>query len=177
MHVLIESSVSFFSDAPGADNPDLPDDISIAPSNATTSAGTFMTRYTHRTSSTLATNTTHRTGKNRRREERKRARGKKGSVYEEEYLVASIGRLVERLNTSADEISHLVDGLLRRGMRERARAVAALFADVRSAAEQCLPEVYEIKSDGPAAEEQQPQAVQRPTPPILKPFAALSLLG
>ena len=136
--------MSFFSDAPGGDNPDIPDDVSLAPSAATTGAGTFMTRYTHRTSSTLATNTTRRTGKNARREERKRARGKKGSVYEEEYLVASVGRLVERLNSSAEDAGRLVQGLLRRGMRERAAAVVGLWADVKVRAERALPEVLEV---------------------------------
>ncbi|GAM82828.1 hypothetical protein ANO11243_008140 [Dothideomycetidae sp. 11243] len=178
-----QDPLSFFSDAPGGgDNPDLPDDVSIAPSNTTTSAGTFMTRYTNRTSSTLATNTTRRTGKNRRREERKRARGKKGSVYEEEYLVASVGRLVERLNSSADDSRRLIEGLLRRGMRERAVAISRLFEDVRAMADACLPEVYEVLgvvTEGEAQPVEGDVVEQTPKPvmPILKNFEALSLLG
>ena len=35
----------------------------------------------------------------RRREDRKRARGKKGSPYEVEYLFGSLSRLVDRFNT------------------------------------------------------------------------------
>lgn len=37
-----------------------------------------------------------RTSKTKRREERKKARGKKGTIYEEEYIVGSLKRLYER---------------------------------------------------------------------------------
>ena len=69
---------------------DIPDNVSLAPTDASTAGGgTLFTRYTARSSGdeTLGTDVTRRSSKNRRREERKRARGKKGSVYEEEYLV------------------------------------------------------------------------------------------
>ena len=70
-----------------------------ASSTASTNATTLVTRYTNRHSNaTLGTNTSRRSSKKRRAEERKRAKGKKGSVYEEEYLVASIGRLIDRIN-------------------------------------------------------------------------------
>ncbi|KAF2155672.1 IkappaB kinase complex, IKAP component [Myriangium duriaei CBS 260.36] len=169
--------LNFFSDAPHTDNPDLPDDVSVAASTTTTSAGTFMTRYTSRTGSTLATNTTRRTGKNRRREERKRARGKKGSVYEEEYLVSSIGRLVERLNTSGEEVGRLVEGLLRRGMRERAVAVGQLMRDVRAMAEGALPEVYEVVKREEMGQEGEEVQEGKKEMPVLKKFEGLSLLG
>ncbi|KAI9671737.1 MAG: hypothetical protein M1831_003265 [Alyxoria varia] len=96
--------LAFFGDAAnhgGAnDGADIPDDMSLAASStASTNATTLVTRYTNRHSNaTLGTNTSRRSSKKRRAEERKRAKGKKGSVYEEEYLVASIGRLVERVN-------------------------------------------------------------------------------
>jgi elongator complex protein 1 len=100
----------------GIDSPDIPDNVSLAPTETSTSGGTFMTRYTNRTG-TINTTTTRKTSKNRRREERKRARGKKGSVYEEEYLVNSIERLVERVNRVNEEVQRLVEGLIRRRMR------------------------------------------------------------
>ncbi|KAL8946014.1 MAG: hypothetical protein Q9222_007532, partial [Ikaeria aurantiellina] len=63
---------------------DIPDDVSLAPTDASTmGGGSLFTRYTNRSSGTAATGTSRRSSKNRRREERKRARGKKGSVYEE----------------------------------------------------------------------------------------------
>lgn len=177
--------------------PDIPDNVSLAPTDASTSGGTFMTRYTGRTGSgsTLNTQTTRRTSKNRRREERKRARGKKGSVYEEEYLVNSIGRLVERVNAVSDEVRRLVEGLMRRGMRERAAAVERAMGDVVAACEACVTEVFQvdeqkreekISEDG---DEGRPggadgvlwdavEAGGRPREaPVVKAFERLSLLG
>lgn len=131
----------------GRDNPDIPDDISLAPSSTSTAGGaSLFTRYTARTgtnaSGTLASNTTRRSSKNRRREERKRARGKKGSVYEEEYLINSIGRLVIRVNDTAGDVERTVEGLLARGMWERARAVEGAMVEVVQACEACIGEVW-----------------------------------
>ncbi|KAF2765709.1 IkappaB kinase complex, IKAP component [Teratosphaeria nubilosa] len=120
---------------------DIPDDISIAPTDASTT-GTFMTRYTNNSMGTLATNATRKTSKNRRREERKRARGKKGTVYEEEYLVNSIARLIERLNDTSEDVTKLVEGLMRRSMRERAVAVEVAMMEVTDACKAIMGEVF-----------------------------------
>ena len=125
---------------------DVPDDVSIAPTDASTTGGSLFTRYTNRTG-TIGTNDTRRTSKNRRREERKRARGKKGSVYEEEYLVNSVRRLIERVNSVGDEISRLVVGLMRRGMRERARAVETAMSEVVEMCKGCTDEVFQTAKD------------------------------
>ncbi|KAH8697212.1 putative killer toxin sensitivity protein [Talaromyces proteolyticus] len=104
---------------------DIPDNVSLAPTDASTAAGrTMFTRYTGGTAMS------RRTSKTRRKEERKRALGRKGTVYEEEYLVNSVRRLIERVNSTFDEVSSLLEGLLRRGMRERAIAVQRAFQDV-----------------------------------------------
>ena len=125
---------------------DVPDDVSIAPTDASTTGGSLFTRYTNRTG-TIGTNATRRTSKNRRREERKRARGKKGSVYEEEYLVNSVRRLVERVNSVGDEVSRLVVGLMRRGMRERARAVEKAMLEVVEKCKGCTNDVFQSSKD------------------------------
>ncbi|PNS13996.1 Elongator complex protein 1 [Sphaceloma murrayae] len=174
--------LGFYDGTPASGNPDIPDDVSLAPSMTSTSAGTFMTRYTNRTSSTIATNTTRKTSKNRRREERKKARGKKGSVYEEEYLVSSIGRLVERLNSIGEEVQRLIEGLMRRDMRERAVAIHTLMREVIEATRLALPEVYEqnkeekqdTRVDG---EEDMDITVAKRELPMVKTFEGLSLLG
>ncbi|KAF2471630.1 elongator complex protein 1 [Lindgomyces ingoldianus] len=119
----------------------IPDNISLAPTD-TTSGGTFMTRYTNRTG-TVNTTTTRKTSKKKMREERKRARGKKGTVYEEEYLMNSIERLIERINGMNDEVRRLIEGLVKRGMRERAEAVENATRDV---IERCEDAVKEIGS-------------------------------
>ncbi|PUU75037.1 IKI3 family-domain-containing protein [Tuber borchii] len=126
----------------GVTEEDAPDNVSLAPTNASTSASLF-TRYTSGGAQTAMTGTTRRTFKNRRREERKRARGKKGSVYEEEYLVSSIGRMVEKLDSVRDETKKLLEGLVRRRMRERAIALQTLMEEVLANLEGCVQEVFE----------------------------------
>ncbi|EME44621.1 hypothetical protein DOTSEDRAFT_53662 [Dothistroma septosporum NZE10] len=179
----------------GGDDDNMPDDVSLAPTNTTT-AGTFMTRYTNRSMGTLATDVTRKTSKNRRREERKRARGKKGTVYEEEYLVNSIARLIERLNATGDDISRLVEGLMRRTMRERALTVDNAFQDVIEACRGCMDEVF-LTAAAKQAESQQQEngeemhrpwggqgvlfdaltsSQQKKEAPLLKAFERLSLL-
>lgn len=134
---------------------DVPDDVSVASSRVSTNRSLF-TRYTGRGSQgqslgTAGTGTSRATSKNRKREERKRARGKKGSVYEEEYLVASVGRLIERVESVRGEIGRLVAGLVRRGMWERARAVEGSLAEVVGMCKACIPEVFGTDEPVPAA--------------------------
>ncbi|TKA71477.1 hypothetical protein B0A55_06939 [Friedmanniomyces simplex] len=136
----LEDPLAFIDGADGGDV-DIPDNLSLAPTDASTT-GTFMTRYTNRSTGTLATDVTRKTHKNRRREERKRARGKKGTVYEEEYLVNSVARLVERLNAVGEDVSQLVEGLMRRAMRERALAVDAAMQEVTELCISSLDEVF-----------------------------------
>jgi elongator complex protein 1 len=142
-----EDPLAFFEgmndDAGGAN---IPDNISLAPTD-TTSGGTFMTRYTNATG-TVNTATTRRTSKNKRREERKRARGKKGTVYEEEYLTNSIERLIERVNSMQEEIQRLIEGLVKRGMRERASAVENAVCEVVERCEEAVGEMYPAKVVG-----------------------------
>lgn len=158
-----------------------------------------MTRYTSRSTGTLASNATRKTSKNRRREERKRARGKKGSVYEEEYLVNSIGRLIDRANSVSEEVSRLVEGLMRRAMRERAAAVESAMDEVMGMCSACIAEVFQVEQPGthsgdhgnpneeneagrPAGGEgvyweSQGETQRKREPPVVKQFARLSLLG
>ena len=106
---------------------DVPDNISLAPTDTSTTAGqSLFTRYGGNShfAGTVASNMSRKTSKTRRREERKRASGKKGSVYEEEYLVGSVARLIERVNGTQDEVRRLIVGMLRRGgMKDQAVAV------------------------------------------------------
>lgn len=181
----------------------IPDNISLAPTD-TTSGGTFMTRYTNQTG-TVNTQATRKTSKNKRREERKRARGKKGTVYEEEYLTNSIERLIERINSMQDEIERLIEGLMKRGMRERADAVSSAVEGVIEQCRAAIKEVYESGSGtigdavatngGPETIEGVNGDMSKPTggdatlwnslqevgkkrePPVVKAFTRLSLLG
>lgn len=172
---------------------DIPDNVSLVTTDASTMGGTLLTRYTNRTG-TVGTNATRRTSKNRRREERKRARGKKGSVYEEDYLVNSVGRLIERINTVNEEVERLVVGLMRRGMRERAGAVENAMVEVVDLCKGCLDEVFKndvkkmVEQKQIEEEQRRPKGgegvlwdtlegdIQREAP-LVKNFDRLSLLG
>lgn len=191
-----EDPMAFLDGADGEDG-DIPDNLSLAPTD-TTAGNTFMTRYTNRSDGTLATNATRKTSKGRRREERKRARGKKGTVYEEEYLVNSISRLIERLSSVTEDLARLVESLMRRAMRERAVAVEAAAQEVMEACKGCMSEVYALPQQvgGPSQEQQAHDEVysrpvggegvlhealaasgQMPVAPVLKAFERLPLLS
>jgi len=184
-----------FLDGDGPGGADVPDNVSIAPTDASTTGGSLFTRYTNRTG-TVGTDATRRTSKNKRREERKRARGKKGSVYEEEYLVSSVGRLIERINSVGEEVERLIVGLMRRGMRERARAVEAAMEDIVGICRGCVGEVFqqgsedagEVKGMMAQVDGERPgggegvlwDSLGDPKPteaPVVKDFKKLSLLG
>ncbi|RPB28549.1 IkappaB kinase complex, IKAP component [Terfezia boudieri ATCC MYA-4762] len=141
-----EDPLAYFEGLPEGSGANIPDNISLAPTDASTSGGTFMTRYTGKTAGTAMTGATRRTSKNRKREERKRARGKKGTIYEEEYLVRSLARLVERLEIVKDEIGRLVEGMVRRGMRERATAVQEKMVEMGGILKGCVEEVFSDKN-------------------------------
>ena len=173
---------------------DIPDNVSLAPTDASTMGRSLFTRYTNRTG-TVATNETRQTSKRRQREERKRARGKKGSVYEEEYLVNSIGRLIDRVNSIMEEVERLVVGLMRRGMRERALATEAAMVDITNLCKAAIEKIYG-KEVIPGTNEKQSPANNKVRPgggdgvlwesieeqrilerPFVKKFEKLSLLG
>lgn len=154
----IEDPLAFYEgERPGA-LADLPDDVSIAASSRVSTSASLFTRYTGKQGSvgTLGSNVSRATSKNRRREEKKRARGRKGTVYEAEYLVNSVRRLVERVEGSKGEAERLVFGLMRRGMAERARAVEALMDEVVGACRAAVVEVF-----GEPEDQQQQQAHQQ----------------
>ncbi|KAK9240492.1 IKI3 family-domain-containing protein [Lipomyces kononenkoae] len=127
----------------GPEESDVPDNVSIAPSELSTSASLF-TRYTGKTGGTAHTGATRRTAKNKRREERKRARGKKGSIYEEEYLVNSTRRLIERINETRGDARRLVEGLSRREMHQRAVEIQRRYAEMINSIKSCVVEIFTI---------------------------------
>lgn len=188
-----EEPLAFFEGDP-AGGADIPDNVSLAPTDASNMERSLFTRYTNRTG-TVATNMTHQTAKRRQREERKRARGKKGSVYEEEYLINSVGRLVERVNSVTEEVERLVAGLLRRGMRERALAIEAAIVALIQLCKDSTGKVYPKEAVSTAEEKQKPaengvrpsggegvlwdsmEESQIREPPPIKEFARLNLLS
>ncbi|KAL8666134.1 MAG: hypothetical protein Q9202_001641 [Teloschistes flavicans] len=155
---------------------DIPDDVSLAPTDASTMGGSLFTRYTNRTTTgTAETGASRRSSKNRRREERKKARGKKGSVYEEEYLVNSVRRLVERVNSVGDEVRRLVEWMVKRKMVERARAVEGAIVEVVGMCGMAVDEVFNGKPlEEKSAQEEQHEKTDVPK---VKEFGRLPFLG
>ena len=155
---------------------DIPDDVSLAPTDASTTGGSLFTRYTNRTATgTAETGTSRRSSKNRRREERKRARGKKGSVYEEEYLVNSVTRLVERVNAVGEEVGRLVKWMFQRKMVERARAVEGAMVEVVGLCRKAMRELWGA-DDGLRMESEGVEGEKREKP-VVKEFPTMLFLG
>ncbi|KAK7948231.1 Elongator complex protein 1 [Apiospora aurea] len=154
-----EDPLAFYE---GEVNINLPDDVSVAASSRVSAGGaSLFTRYTGRAGSvgTAGTGVSRATSKNRKREEKKRARGRKGTVYEEEYLVNSVRRLVERVQATKSEVERLVFGLVRRGMFERARTVEALTGEVLEGCRLGVEEVWGKREDKKVAGGEDGQAV------------------
>jgi len=117
---------------------DAPDDISVVASEASTSA-TLFTRYTPQS---VGSRGSRSSSKNRRREERKRARGKKGTIYEEEYLVNSIGRLIQRVQDIREEARRLIIALMMIDKRAEAAEIQKNLIWLVDEIRTCMPEVF-----------------------------------
>ena len=178
-----EDPLAFFGgDAMNGTEGDIPDNVSIAPTDASTAGGqSLFTRYS---------NASRVTSKTRRREERKRARGKKGSVYEEEYLVNSVGRLVEKVNDVQTEAGRVIEGLLTRGLglRQLADALDESVKEVVGMCKQARSDVWGVSDSKVAGSgEQRPsgadgvfwdsqQGAAGRTPPEVRPWDTIGLL-
>lgn len=180
-----EDPLAFYGgDAMGGDGADVPDNVSVAPTDASTAGGqSLFTRYS---------NASRVTSKTRRREERKRARGKKGSVYEEEYLVNSVRRLIERVNDVQNEVTRVIEGLLTRGlgMRQLAEALDESVKEVAAMCQKTRMDVWgavaveETHGDGaerpPGADgvfwDSQQETVEK-KPPEVRVWETIGLLG
>lgn len=154
----IEDPLSFY-EGERLGGADIPDDVSIAASSRISTSASLFTRYTGKAGSigTVGTGVSRATSKNRRREEKKRARGRKGTVYEEEYLVNSVRRLIERVSATKPEVERLIFALVRRGMAERARAAEALMSDVFEACQIAIADVFAVAPDAGGGGGHEPQ--------------------
>lgn len=123
------------------ENENTPDNVSIAPSETSTKES-FFTRYTGKTAGTAKTGASRRTAKNKRREERKRARGKKGTIYEEEYLIGSIGRLIDRLEITKPDAIKLLEAMVKRNMIDQAYIIQSSYIAVLNLLKENVVEIY-----------------------------------
>lgn len=172
--------LGFFGGYGGDDsnNLDAPDNVSIAASETST-APSFFTKYTGKTAGTAKTGASRKTAKNRRREERKKARGKKGSVYEEEYLISSMGRLIDRLHETQPDALRLIDGLLRRGMRNHAHQIQTTYTDILEILAGCVDDVFTLSEKDRERYDDDGNIYYVPQAPIpvIKPFPKNDILN
>ncbi|KAG0165594.1 hypothetical protein DFQ28_008559 [Apophysomyces sp. BC1034] len=110
----------------------------------TTSMYSQFTRYTQATSrvSTVSSKSSRNTSKRRKREDRKRARGKKGTVFEEEYLVSSLKRLFERVSNMQNDLGNILRALAPFGYVEEARAIQERFEKLLKDFELASPTIF-----------------------------------
>jgi elongator complex protein 1 len=151
---------------------DAPDDISVVATDISTSASLF-TRYTAQSHDTRATRSSSR---NRRREERKRARGKKGTVYEEEYLVNSIGRLIARMEDTRDDVGRLVRVLMIVDKRFEAGEVQKGFGGLVEEIRGCVEEVFSEGVVGEGRLESNRGDGLVPSLPVVLPYRGVDIL-
>lgn len=165
----LSDPIAFFG-AEASDQDYTADNVSIVGSEASTNMS-FMTKYTGKTAGTAMTGASRRTAKNRRREERKRARGKKGSVYEEEYILKSLVRLVERLNSQLADAYETRDELIRWGpsMREMAWNIQSSYDKVMKLANEKVQEVFKDDQDEKEREQVDEEGNVYVVPKIEKP--------
>ncbi|KAG0241352.1 IKI3 family-domain-containing protein [Mortierella sp. GBAus27b] len=107
----------------GLDNVDLMSD--------TTSMASGFSRYTAANSvlskSSISSRSSQYTARLKKRQDKKRARGKKGSVYEEEYLINSLRKLILRADTSKFDVRAMLECLAASVSLERAKALQKEF--------------------------------------------------
>ncbi|EMR10308.1 hypothetical protein PNEG_01567 [Pneumocystis murina B123] len=128
----------------GTNIDDIPDDISLADTNTSITASIF-TRYT-----SYATNTNSFYKKNEkisRKEERKKVRKHKGSIWEEEYLLNSIIRLIDKLEDARNDSEKTIKGLLLERMNEKANILQKQMICLVEDVQKCIKEIFTQKTE------------------------------
>ncbi|QSL64880.1 hypothetical protein MERGE_002184 [Pneumocystis wakefieldiae] len=128
----------------GTNNDDIPDNMSVADTNTSTTASIF-TRYTSYTTNTNSFN--KKNGKNSRKEERRKVRKHKGSIWEEEYLLNSIIRLIDRLEDARNDSEETIKGLLLERMNEKANTLQKQMIYLIEDVQECIKEMFTQKTE------------------------------
>ncbi|KAF5354980.1 hypothetical protein D9756_005531 [Leucocoprinus leucothites] len=130
----IEEPDAFYgTEDPALVNVDVMTDVSMAP--------TTFTRYT--VAPSTASRTSKRSSRSKRKLERKAGSGRKGTVDEEEYLLKSVGKLIERFKNTQDEVQNLLPHLIQFSTEHREEG-GKLQKDIESLEEELGSAVTEI---------------------------------
>lgn len=144
----------------------------------TTSMYSQFTRYTSASSrvssvSSQGSGRSRKTSKLRRKEERKRARGKKGTVFEEEYLTTSLKKLYEKTSTMQTDIGNLIRALVPFGFIEEARSIQEKFEKFLNELQSSLDTIFvplQLAVSLYASLEEYEEAQKEPLKPVEKPL-------
>ncbi|CCJ31569.1 unnamed protein product, partial [Pneumocystis jirovecii] len=150
------------------DNEDIPDNISLADTNTSTSVSIF-TRYS---TYTTTTNINEKKDKANRREERKKAYKQKGSIWEEEYLLNSISRLIDRLEDARKDAEKTIQGLLLEKLNEKANLLQKQMTCLVEDVKECLEEMFSYTIEN--LPENMKNSIR--TLPIVRPINELKIL-
>ncbi|KAG0045887.1 hypothetical protein BGZ83_008909 [Gryganskiella cystojenkinii] len=136
---LAEAAEEMMAPDEGLDNVDMMSD--------TTSMASGFSRYTAaNTVASKASNSSRSssqyTAKLKKRADKKRQRGKKGSVFEEEYLINSLRKLILRVDTTKPDVHALLKCLAESMSLERARVLQQEFAKLLKDIEAQGPVVF-----------------------------------
>ncbi|KAJ1724334.1 putative elongator complex protein 1 [Coemansia erecta] len=124
-HAALAGGLGEGTDGPLPDNIDVMSDTTSLASKFSTFTGTVTNASSRMTGSTA-----RRISKNKRKEERRKVRGKKGSIYEESYLVDSISKLVDRVRVNQGAVREINLVLVRFGKLQMAAALQSSFETV-----------------------------------------------
>ncbi|CAB4380600.1 unnamed protein product [Rhizophagus irregularis] len=114
----------------------------------TSSMASKFTRYTKsNTQLSIQSTRSGKSAKSRRRAERKKARGKKGSIYEEEYLYDSLRRLIERFNSTKVEIANLLSCLVTLGYLKNAQQIQSVFENLEEKIKNNIDKIFVTPSN------------------------------
>ncbi|KAJ3384083.1 hypothetical protein HDU84_003206 [Entophlyctis sp. JEL0112] len=110
-------------------------------SDTTSMASSHKTGFSARTGK--STVSTGYTAKSRRRAEKKRAAGREGGFYEEEFLVNNLFKSVEKSNNLRPSVHSLVTALMQRMYLKEARALQRIYSDAIAIMQECCAGVFE----------------------------------
>ncbi|CEI92001.1 hypothetical protein RMCBS344292_06276 [Rhizopus microsporus] len=146
----------------------------------TTSMYSQFTRYTNASSrvssvTSQGSGRSRKTSKLRRKEERKRARGKKGTVFEEEYLVGSLKKLYEKASNMQNDIGNLLRALVPFGYVDEARSIQEKFEKFLDELKGSMETIFvplQLAVSLYASPEEYEEARKEPLKPVEKPVMA-----
>ncbi|KAJ1822083.1 putative elongator complex protein 1 [Coemansia sp. RSA 2599] len=132
LEMIVERQAALALGGSAADDASLLDNIDVM-SDTTSLASKFstFTGTVTNASSRMTGSTARRISKNKRKkEERRKVRGKKGSIYEESYLVDSISKLIDRVRVNQTAVREMSWALMRAGQLVQAAELQETFGAV-----------------------------------------------